>query len=107
MKKVIILGLVTSLSVLLLSGCGGEPSPEAHTGMIEKQHMTQEKVQSIIKQAGEDAGWIMTEFKSNALIAEKLDGDNAEAVTIKFSKSSYDLQPENSELESIIDEALN
>lgn len=60
MKKVIILGLITSLSVLLLSGCGGEPSPESHTGMIEKQHLTQEKAQKLIKQAGEDAGWIMT-----------------------------------------------
>ena len=52
MKKVIILGLVTSLSIVLLSRCGGEPSPESRTGTIEKQHMTQEKVQKSIKKAG-------------------------------------------------------
>jgi maltose-binding protein MalE len=107
MKKVIILGLVTSLSIVLLSRCGGEPSPESRTGTIEKQHMTQEKVQERIKKAGEDAGWIMTEFKSNALIAEKIDGDNAIAINVKFTDSSYDINPENSELKSIIEDALN
>ena len=106
MKKVIILGLVTSLSVLLLSGCGGEPSPESHTGRIEKQHMTQEKVQKIILQAGEDAGWTMTEFKSNAVIAEKTDGDDTKAVTVKFTRSSYDISPKDSELSNILEDAF-
>ena len=107
MKKVIIFGLATSLSLVLLSGCGGEPSPESHTGMVEKQDMTQAKMHKLIKKAGEDAGWIMTEFKSNALIAEKIDGDDSQAVTVKFSKSSYDIDPENSELNSAIEDALN
>ena len=106
MKKVIILGLVTSLSVLLLSGCGGEPSPESHTGTIEKQHLTQEKVQKIILKAGEEAGWTMTEFKNNAVIAEKVDGDDTQAVTVKFTSSSYDISPANSELGEILEDAL-
>jgi len=107
MKKVIIFGLATSLSLILLSGCGGEPSPESHTGMVEKQDMTQAKMHKLIKRAGEDSGWIMTEFKSNALIAEKIDGDDSQAVTVTFSKSAYDIDPESSELNSAIEDALN
>ena len=106
MKNIIISGLVTSLSVLLLSGCGGEPSPESHTGMIEKQHLTQKKVHKIILHAGEEAGWTMTEYKSNAIIAEKTDGDDTQAVTVKFTSSSYDISPENSELNDILEDAL-
>ena len=107
MKKVIIFGLATSLSLILLSGCGGEPSPESHTGMVEKQDMTQAKMHKLIKKAGEDSGWIMTEFKTNALIAEKIDGDDSQAVTVTFNKSSYDIDPESSELNSAIEDALN
>jgi len=107
MKKVIIFGLATSLSLILLSGCGGEPSPESHTGIVEKQDMTQAKIHKLIKKAGENSGWIMTEFKSNALIAEKIDGDDSKAVTVTFSTSSYDIEPENSELDSAIEDALN
>jgi hypothetical protein len=107
MKKVIILGLATSLSLVLLSGCGGEPSPESHTGVVVKQNMTQAKMHKLIKKAGEDSGWIMTEFKTNALIAEKIDGDDSQAVTVTFNKSSYDIDPESSELNSAIEDALN
>ena len=107
MKKVITLGILSALSVVFLSGCGAEPSPESHTGTVEKGHMTQEKVHKIIKQAGEEAGWTMTEFKSNAMIAEKIDGDDSIAVTVTFSNSDYDIYPENSELDDAIDSALN
>ena len=48
----------------------------------------------------------MTEFKSNTLIAEKIDGDNAIAINVKFTDSSFDINPENSELKSIIEDAL-
>ena len=107
MKKFITLTLLSALSIVFLSACGSEPSPESHTGTVEKKHMTQEKVHKIIKKAGEEAGWTMTEFKSNAMIAEKIDGDNSVAVTVTFSNSDYDIAPENSELDDAIDSALN
>ena len=107
MRKVITLSLLSALSIVLLTGCGSEPSPESHTGSIENRHITQEKMHSIIKKAGEDAGWTMTEFKSNAIIAEKIDGENATAVTVTFSNSFYDIEPKNSDLDSAIDSALN
>ncbi len=107
MKKVITLGLLSALSIVFLSGCGSEPSPEGHTGSLKKGHMTQEKVHKIIKKAGEEAGWTMTEFKSNTMIAEKIDGDDSVAVTVTFSNSDYDISPENSDLDDAIDSALN
>ena len=103
MKKIITLGLISSLSALLFVGCGETPSPEAHSGMVERAHMTQEKVHKIIKKAAEEDGWHTTEFKSNALIAEKA---GEEAVTITFDKSSFDLSPANSSLSSTLNSAL-
>ncbi len=116
MKKVITLGLVSALSTMLFIGCGSTtPAVKAantptgekvHTGEIHKQHMTQEKVHKIIKKAGEDAGWKMTEFKSNTLIAEKTDGEASTSITITFSPDSFDVLPANSDLESVIGDAL-
>jgi len=106
MKKFITRTILSALSIVLLSACGSEPSPESHSGSVEKQHMTQEKVHKIIKKAGEEAGWTMIEFKSNTMIAEKIDGDNSIAVTVTFSNSFYDLSPANSELDSAIGSAL-
>ena len=107
MKKVITLSILSLFSIFALSACMSTASPEAHTGTVEKKHMTQKKVHKIIKKAGEDAGWNMTEFKSNAMIAEKIDGDDSVAVTVTFSNSSYDISPENSDLATAIDSALN
>jgi len=104
MKKVITLGLVSALSTILLVGCGSAtPSPEASV-KIHNGYMTQEKVHKIIKQAGEEAGWKMTEFKSNTMIAEKIGA--GETVTVTFNKSTFDISPSNSDLESAISDAL-
>ncbi len=107
MKKVITLSILSLFSIFALSACISEASPESHTGTVKKKHMTQEKVHKIIKKAGKDAGWKMTEFKSNAMIAEKIDGANSVALTVTFSNSSYDISPKNSDLASAIDSALN
>ena len=103
MKKIITLGLISSLSALLFVGCGETPSPEAHSGMVEHVNLTQKKVHQIIKKAAQEDGWHTTEFKSNALIAEK---EGEEAVTITFDKSSFDLSPANSSLNSTLNSAL-
>ena len=65
-------------------------------------HLSQERFHNIILDAGEKNGWIMTEFKSNALIAEKVENDNALSVTITFNKTSFSVLPQNSELEGAI-----
>jgi len=107
MKHIITLSIASIFTSLLLVGCSATTSsPEAHTGTVHGKHMTQEKVHKIIKQAGEESGWIMTEFKSNALVAEKPDGDASKSVTITFDKHSFDIEPANGELEDAINDAL-
>ncbi|MCD4667148.1 MAG: hypothetical protein K8R44_00880 [Sulfurimonas sp.] len=112
MRKVITLGIASALSALVLAGRGAATSSkapeaqEAHTGEINNKHMTQEKLHKIIKEAGENNGWKMTEFKSNAIIAEKIDGDDSTSVTVTFSKGSFDIVPANSDLEDAIKSAL-
>ncbi len=109
MKKVITLGIASVLSALVLVGCGAATSsvtPEAHTGEVHNKHMTQEKLHKIIKKAGEDNGWKMTEFKSNTIIAEKIESNNSTSVTVSFNKGSFDIAPANSDLEDAINSAL-
>ncbi len=101
MKKIITIGLISSLSAFLFLGCGAA-SPEAHSGTVEKKQMTQKKVYKIIKKAGEEDGWSMTEFKNNAMIAER----DGETVTVTFDKHSFDLSPSNSSLNSTLSSAL-
>jgi len=106
MKKAISVGLVSILSTMLLVGCSATTSnPEAHAVEVEHKHLTQEKVHKLIKKAGEENGWKMTEFKSNAIIAEKI-GENSESTTVTFGKDYIDITPPNSELESILEDAL-
>ena len=107
MKNIVTLSIVSIFTTLILVGCSAKSSsPESHSGTMSNKNLTQEKVHKIIKSAGEQNGWIMTEFKSNALIAEKADGDDSKSVTITFDKHSFDVEPSNSDLEDAISDAL-
>ena len=107
MKNIVKLSIVSIFTSLILVGCSAtSSSPESHSGTMHNKNLTQEKVGKIIKTAGEENGWIMTEFKNNALLAEKISGEKATSVTIKFDKHSFDVSPANSELENIISDAL-
>ncbi|WP_455756364.1 hypothetical protein [Sulfurimonas sp.] len=97
MKRLITLSIVSILTALTFIGCQGS-SPTTHSN----KHYTQEKVHDIIKSAGEENGWKMTEFKINTLIAEK----DGEAVSVTFNNSSFYVSPVNSNLESAISSAL-
>ena len=108
MKKVVISSLVSMFTLFALANCTGTtPSPEAHTGYIEKKNLTHEEVSKLIVEAAEKAGWKMTEFKSNAFIAEKIDGKDSVSSTVKFGNGSFDISPKNAELEDIVSDALN
>ena len=107
MKNIVTLSIVSIFTTLVLVGCSAaNNSPESHSGTVHNKNLTQEKVHKIIKSAGKEDGWIMTEFKNNALIAEKADGDNSKAVTITFDKHSFDITPQDSDLEDAISDAL-
>lgn len=112
MKKLITLGLVSALSVLVFVGCGGAgaSAPSSHDAKTAEstfftKHLTQEKAHKLILSAGEEAGWKMTEFKSNSVIAEKIDGEDTISVTISFDNDSFEIHPENSDLEDAIVDA--
>ncbi len=108
MKRVVISSIVSMFALFALTNCTGEaPSPEAHTGYVEKKNLTQEKVSKLIYKAAKKAGWKMTEYKSNAYIAEKIDGKDSVSTTITFSKDSFDISPKNAELEDIVNGILN
>ena len=113
MNKILKIGIVTALSSFLLVGCSGTPdAPDSEMSSVEtnaaKAHsyISQEKISSIVQKAGEEAGWKMTEFKSDTFIAEKTDDGETESVTIKFDKESLEISPENDDLEDSIKEAL-
>jgi len=116
MKKIITIGLISALSTFLLVGCSSStPDPEGHTLELGStaengRHVckySQKDIYKMIKAAGEKDGWKMTEYKSNAFIAEKIDGDNSESVTVTFHGHSLDIEPENDDLKDVLSEALS
>ena len=72
----------------------------------EATHLTQVEMHESIKNVVEKEGWIATEFKNNALIAEKTTQENSISVTITFSKSEFSISPENIDLQGAINSAL-
>ena len=107
MKNIVTLSVVSIFTTLVLVACSGANySPESHSGSIHNKNFTQGKIHKIIKSVGKKEGWNMTEFKNNALIAEKADGDSSKSVTITFDKHSFDVTPHDSDLEDAIREVL-
>ena len=111
MKKIVTLGLTLALGSLMFSACtpsaSNSDSDAQEAGYTHlKKHMSLEEVHNKIKKAGEDAGWRMTEFKENSIIAEKIDGDETTSVTIIFSNDYFELSPENDDLKDAIEDAL-
>jgi len=108
MKKVILSIVLSLSSVLVFTSCNSGPSsPEEKSGYITMSNPSQESIQDIILKAGQQHGWIMTKFKNNAIVAEKIEGENSISTTVTFDKASFNLYPQNSELQDILNEALN
>jgi len=84
-----------------------QKSENSESSSIEIKGLTQSDVYKIIKNVGEESGWIMTDFKSNAIIAEKISESGTVAVTISFTSSSFDILPLNDELHTLLNKALN
>jgi len=96
MKKIISLTLISSVALMLITGCGGS-GPSSHdqsigkNALYVKQHNNEKLIKSIEK-AGEASGWKITKFKSNSVIAEKVDGDTTYSSTLKFSNGYVDFE---------------
>lgn len=96
MKKIISLTLISSVAVMLITGCGGS-GPSSHDPSISENALyvnthNNEKLAHAIHKAGEITGWKITEFKSNAVIAEKTDGDTTYASTLKFNDGHVEFE---------------
>ncbi len=94
------------LSSLVIVGCSTKPSP--NTDYVQLSHrIPLAKVHQLIVNAGEEDGWIMTEYTDYAVLAEKIKNQSSTAVTVHFSEDSFHLSPNNSDLESAIEDKLN
>ena len=96
--------MITAASILMiiLLFTGGCSSKEERVESIEsiekstviKRPLNQKELRQAIMAGGKDAGWRMTEFKSNAVIAESLDEDFSLTVTIYFDNKGFYFMPE-------------
>jgi len=111
MKRKTLQTVLILASTIVVTACSTTPKVEGDVKQedyvkIEKR-MPLKEVHDLIAQAGEDAGWRITEFRDNALIAEKFDGDDSKTVTIDFSTTSFHLTPQDNELERVIEKKLD
>lgn len=115
MNKILSITLISAISLVLSTGCGGtSPSSGAHDAKIShdalyvKTH-NNKKIAHAIEKAGEETGWKITEFKSNEVIAEKTDGDKTISSSVKFSGGYIEFSDnsETSDLRDAIEEELS
>lgn len=118
MKRIVSIAAVSVVAAMLTTGCsvksGVSNDVDMRAHMEEDAtvcktaifigHRDSESVISAIEKAGEKEGWIMTKFKSNAIIAEKSMDGVMRSTTITIAKEhimcSKDKLPQ-SELDSL------
>ena len=106
MKNRVKITLVAALSLLLLTACSVENTQTAEgttnssSELILHSHTKHKKIHNAIMQAGEESGLKMTEFKSNAIIAERMDGANSSSATIMFSKDKITIIEESGKFDT-------
>jgi hypothetical protein len=111
MKKFYILGLVSAVSILSLTGCS-QTSLQSQNNIIEKsisihKPMGLKKIRNTIIKAGAKNAWLMTELEGNKIMAEKITDNTSYVTTIIYDKKSFYTKPDNSALNEIINNALN
>ncbi len=116
MKRIVTLSIASLLSTFVLAGCMGDSPSASHDKdndvkyqdrvFIDK-NLKLESVRYTIKNTGQRLGWIMTDFKSNSIIAENVDNNTNKTVTITYDKSSFQLEPDDPKLRDAILYDLN
>ena len=115
MEKIIGLGLVLVYAVWFFtsSAINSSVKDDLSEEFVIDNHipigknLTQKQIHDTIKSTGEEKGWIMTEFKHNTLIAEKIAENNTVSVTIKFNKSSFYVSPIDTALSNDLKSVLS
>ncbi len=105
MNKMIKIALAATVSMFLMTGCGGgniqtsESSMSGGTELTLQSHTKTETVHDAVMKAGEKLGLTMTEFKSNAIIAEK-SGDNGASATVTFTNDKIIIMDETGDIDA-------
>lgn len=105
MKKLLTITLASTLSIFLLTGCSSNKTTaeDSMSGGIEmtlEGHHSNKSIQQAIIKVGEEHGWKITEFKSNAVIAEKIDGDNTASATVTFDNDKIIIMDESGDIDA-------
>ncbi len=105
MKRLINIALASTVVILLSTGCGNsntnnntksvDGTVNVGTELTLQSHTTSKKLHEAIIKAGEVLGLKMTKFKANAIIAEKVTGDNSSSATVTFSKEQVVITKES------------
>jgi hypothetical protein len=96
MKKMLTHSFLAGITVAVLAGCSSS-TPQVKDESLSDEALyikihDNKKFQEIVKEAAQKDGWRITEFKENALIAEKFDDDEAKETTIKFVHGYVDFE---------------
>jgi len=107
LKKLLSILALSTLTLVLTTGCSSKSASEAHAGAHST--LTMKQVHHAVMVGGEKAGWTMTEFKLNEVIAEKFDDGQGEMVTVKIEHGhvSYHGDASYGDLEDAIYDELH
>ncbi len=106
MKKMVKITLASAVSLLLLAGCSAgstQTAGESMSGGYEltlKGHTKTEAVHDAIIKAGEETGLKMTEFKANAIIAERVNGGDSASATVTFTNDKIIIMEETGDIDA-------
>ena len=102
MNKILSITLISAASLILFAGCG------ASTGSLQVKTNNNAKIAHAIEKAGQKAGWKITEFKSNEVIAEKTEGEETVSSSVKFDDGQINFSNESdtADLREAIEEEL-
>ena len=103
MKKLVTMTIATTLSMFLLTACSSnvQTAEDSMSGGVEltlSGHHSNKSIQKAIIKVGEEHGWKITEFKSDAVIAEKIDGDDTASATVTFDNDKVIVSDESGDI---------
>lgn len=108
MKKMFSIVVASAATLILSVGCSGglemgAKGPEAISETaIYVGHHSNEDVLEAIKIAGKKEGWRVTEFKSNAVVVEKIIGDKTVSSTVVYENEQIAGDNKNAPMDQLL-----
>ncbi|SFV57020.1 hypothetical protein MNB_SM-7-471 [hydrothermal vent metagenome] len=94
-SKLFVLSIAASI---ILGGCStmaGNAASES-IKVPAKKHLSLKKMHSLITEAGEKEGWIMTPLNSRAIVASKYEDGKSASVVINYDENSVSFEKNRS-----------